>query len=413
MKLVIKIGLILFTIQSMAGGLPVNLVRQNLNLALTDPTTVRHAGDGSNRLFITEQSGTIKIYNGTSLEATDFLDISSIIASGGERGLLGVDFDPNYATNGYFYVHYNKNGSNFGDTIIARYSVSSGDSNIADPNSAQIIMRIDQPASNHNGGDIHFGPDGFLYIGMGDGGGSNDNAGDGNNAQNKANLLGAMLRIDVSPPTINLDIIYSDSFEEPDNGINLNACGLDSVPGSYRIPNDNPFLNDANTCSEIWASGLRNPYRFSFDKQNGDMLIGDVGQNAFEEVNFQAASSNGGENYGWVCREGAHNNLTGFCDGSEVFTEPVIDLPQSADNGCSVMGGYVYRGTAIPSIQGLYIFSDFCAGEMNFATPSGANWSFEMLEDVNFGTRGFGEDEDGEIYHIFGDQIFKFILEIM
>jgi hypothetical protein len=212
-----------------------------------------------------------------------------------------------------------------------------------------------------------------------------------------------MLRIDVS----STESVFYDSFE------NLNKCGLDSTLGSYRIPQDNPFINDENSCAEIWSFGLRNHYRFSFDKQTGDMLIGDVGQNAFEEVSFQPASSNGGENYGWVCREGAHSHLTGFCNGTEVFTDPVIDLPQSVDGGCSVMGGYVYRGSAIPAIQGLYIFSDYCAGEMNFATPAGATWSYEMLEDVNFGTRGFGEDEEGEIYHIFGHQIFKFILEIM
>jgi glucose/arabinose dehydrogenase len=409
MKIVIKLGLIFFTIQSLAGGIPV--ARQNLNISsLSTPTTLRHAGDGSGRLFITEKAGAIKIYNGTSV-TTDFLDISSLVSSSGERGLLGLDFDPNYSTNGYFYVKYNNNG---GDTIIARYSVSAGDANIADPNSAQIIMRIDQPASNHNGGDIHFGPDGYLYIGMGDGGGSNDNAGNGNNAQNRANLLGAMLRIDVSPLMINLDIIYNDSFEEPDNSINLNTCGLDSVPGSYRIPNDNPYINDANVCSEIWAFGLRNPYRFSFDKQTGDMLIGDVGQNAFEEVNFQPASSNGGENYGWVCREGAHSHLTQFCTGDEVFTEPVIDLPQSADNGCSVMGGYVYRGTAIPAIQGRYIFADYCNGRINFTSPVVGNWSYELLEDLgNFQLIGFGEDEDGEVYYIFGNQIFKFIPEVL
>ena len=395
MKIIIKLGLILFTIQTLAGGIPV--ARQSLNISsLSTPTTVRHAGDGSGRLFITEKAGVIKIYNGTSV-TTNFLNISSLISGSGERGLLGLDFDPNYSTNGYFYVKYNNNG---GDTIIARYSVSAGDPDIADPNSAQIIMQIDQPAPNHNGGDIHFGPDGFLYIGMGDGGGSNDNAGNGNNAQNKANLLGAMLRIDVSSN----EPMFYDSFETS------NKCGINSTPGSYRIPQDNPFINDENSCAEIWSYGLRNPYRFSFDKQTGDMLIGDVGQNAFEEVNFQPASSKGGENYGWVCREGAHSHLTNFCNGSEVFTDPVIDLPQNADDGCSVMGGYVYRGTAIPAIQGQYIFADYCNGRINFTSPIVGNWTYELLVDLsNFQLIGFGEDEEGEVYYIFGNQIFKFV----
>ncbi len=383
-------------------ALPANLQRQLL-FSANQPIAVRHAGDGSGRLFIVEQTGTIKIWDGTSLLATNFIDISAKVASGGERGLLGLDFDPNYSTNGYFYVYYTKNGANFGDTIIERYSVTSN-ANIADFTSGQVIMRIPQTASNHNGGDIHFGPDGYLYIGMGDGGGAGDLP---NNAQNLALLLGKMLRIDVSEEVVNPDIVYQDSFESPST---VNTCGLDSVAGSYRIPNDNPFINDASACAEIWSYGLRNPYRWSFDKQTGDLIMGDVGQNLYEEVNFQPASSTGGENYGWRCREGAHDFDTSLCTGNEVFTEPVIDLPQASNNGCSVMGGYVYRGSAIPAIQGLYVFSDYCGGEINFATPTGSTWSFEMLEDVNFGTRGFGEDEAGEIYHIFNNEIYKFIL---
>ncbi len=392
----ILIGLLILSSYSAYCALPVNLQRTRL-FSANEPIAVRHAGDGSGRLFIVEQAGTIKIYNGTSLLATNFIDISAKVASGGERGLLGLDFDPNYASNGFFYVNYTKNGSNFGDTIIERYSVTAN-ANIADSTSGQVIMRIPQTASNHNGGDIHFGPDGYLYIGMGDGGGAGDVP---NNAQNLALLLGKMLRIDVS----STELVYSDSFENPSN-----LCGLDSVTGSYKIPNDNPFINQAGQCAEIWSYGLRNPYRWSFDKQTGDLIMGDVGQNLYEEVNFQSASSVGGENYGWRCREGAHDFNTSMCTGSEVFTEPVIDLPQASDGGCSVMGGYVYRGSAIPAIQGLYIFSDYCGGEMNFATPTGATWSFEMLEDVNFGTRGFGEDEAGEIYHIFNSDIYKFEL---
>lgn len=388
-----------------AGTLPVE--RVNLGLSLSSPVAVRHAGDGSGRLFIAEQAGVIKIYNGASLEATNFLDISSQVFNSGERGLLGLDFDPNYTTNGHFYVYYSRATSDNSidhDTIIERYTVSNN-ANIADINSGVLIMRIEQPAPNHNGGDMHFGPDGYLYIGMGDGGGSGDNAGDGNNAQNKSNLLGAMLRIDVS----STEPVYADSFE------NLAPnCGLDSISGSYKVPHDNPFINDVNSCAEIWAYGLRNPYRWSFDKLTGDMIIGDVGQGAYEEVNFQSSSSNGGENYGWRCREGAHDFNTSLCTGSEIFTEPVIDIPRHASApavNCSVMGGYVYRGTAMPALQGRYIFSDYCNGEINFTQSAVGDWSIDILEDFGSGsgTRGFGEDEAGEIYHIYGNNIFKFM----
>lgn len=411
MKSIIKLGLIFITMQSCAGisDLPANLVRENLNLTLSRPTVVRHAGDGSGRLFIAEQGGTIKIYNGTSLEATNFLDISLVVDSVGERGLLGLDFDPNYINNGHFYIYYSKPNSDLNvnhNSIIERYTVSNN-ANIADAASGVTILEIEQPFENHNGGDIHFGPDGYLYIATGDGGSGNDPL---NKAQDLTSLLGKMLRIEVIP-----DNLYKDSFESLNSkgtaGI-LNKCGLNSSFGSYKIPLDNPLINDNTICAEIWSYGLRNPYRWSFDNLTGDIIIGDVGQNDFEEVNFQLASSTGGENYGWRCREGAHvnpNPNTG-CIGGETFTEPVIDIPQQPSANCSVMGGYVYRGNAIPALQGRYIYSDYCNGEINFTNSAVGNWSFSTLEDVGFGTRGFGEDEAGEIYHIFRNQIFKFIL---
>lgn len=379
---------------TLAGGpvLPSGLSFQTL-FSADSPTTVRHAGDGSNRLFIAEQDGTIKIYDGNNLLATNFLDISSKVRCCGERGLLGLDFDPDYANNGFFYVNYTKDGSNLGDTVIERYQVSAGNPNIADPNSGQILIRIDQHSSNHNGGDIHFGPDGYLYIAMGDGGGGGDT---GNYAQSMDELLGKMLRIDVNP-----DIIYKNSVEID------TSCGLDAT--QYYVPSDNPFLNENNTCSEIWAYGLRNPYRFSFDSLTGDLIIGDVGQNAYEEIDFQLASNTGGDNFGWRCREGAHNYNTTLCSNGDTYVEPVIDLPQSSNGGCSVMGGYVYRGPidTMPPVQGLYIFSDYCGGEMNFAAP---NWQYSMLTNVGFGTRGFGEDEQGNVYLILGDQIRKLVI---
>jgi hypothetical protein len=393
------ITLLLFSFGIYAGGLPPNLERQLL-FTVSEPTTVRHAGDGSGRIFISEQGGKIKIYDGISLLANNFIDLSSKLINSGERGLLGLDFDPDYVNNGYFYVNYTKSGSNSGDTIIERYSVSTGDPNIADPNSGVVVMRIEQPFSNHNGGDIHFGPDGYLYIGMGDGGSGGD---PNNNAQTLSSMLGKMLRIDVSP-----DQIFSDSFEQQ-TPVNITQCGLDSTPGSYRIPTDNPFVADSNNCGEIWSYGLRNPYRWSFDSQNGDIIIGDVGQNAFEEVSFQPAVSLGGENFGWRCREGAHDFNTSLCDNGKVFVEPVIDIDRTSNGDCSVMGGYVYRGPIV-QLQGLYIFSDFCGGDINFATPSAGTWSFVTWTDVGFGTRGFGEDEAGNVYHIFNNDIYLFRL---
>ncbi len=379
-------------------AIPENLELQPL-FSLNNPLAVRHAGDGTGRLFIIEQAGTIRIYDGSSLLATPFLDITAKVNSGGERGLLGIDFDPDYSNNGYFYVNYTKASPNSGDTIIERYQVSAGDPNIADPASGQVIMRIDQPASNHNGGDIHFGPDGYLYIGMGDGGGGGDTS---NYAQRNDELLGAMLRIDVTPNVSGLP--YSDSFEAATAAVAAanNKCGLDAAV--YSIPVDNPFAQDPTKCGEIWAYGLRNPWRWSFDKLTGDLITSDVGQNVAEEVNFQAASSVGGENYGWRCREGARDFNTSLCTPGDVYTEPVIDLPHSANDGCSVMGGYVYRGP-ITELTGLYVYSDYCGGEMYFATISPGTWTSEFWQDVGFGTKSFGEDEAGNIYVIIGNTI--------
>jgi glucose/arabinose dehydrogenase len=373
--------------------IPANLALQQL-YTLTDPLTVRHAGDGSGRIFTITKGGTIRIYNGTSLLTTPFLDITSKVRSGGERGLLGLDFDPNYSSNGYFYVYYTQETPNTGDTIIERYQVSSGDPNVADANSGHIILRIDQPFSNHNGGDIHFGPDGYLYIGMGDGGSGGD---PDNYAQTKNNLLGKILRINVNP-----DIIFTDSVEVNDK------CGLDQ--GHYFVPSDNPFINNSGECSEMWTWGWRNPWRWSFDSQTGDMIVGDVGQNAYEEVSYQSVSSSGGENYGWSCREGAHTYNAARCDIGETYIEPVVDIDRTTNGDCSVIGGYVYRGPIV-GLQGLYVFSDYCGGNINFATPNGQNtWSFTTWQDVGFGIQSFGEDEDGNIYVLQNSSVYKFIL---
>ena len=327
---------------------------------LSQPLGIRHAGDG--RLFIVEQGGRILVYNGTSVLPTPFLDIRSGVSCCGEQGLLGLAFHPNYASNGFFYVNYTDLG---GDTVVARYRVSATDPNRADAGSASLILHVSQPFANHNGGNLLFGPDGYLYIGMGDGGSGGD---PGNRAQNLNELLGKMLRIDV-------------------NG---------AAP--YAIPPTNPFANSTNARREIWAYGLRNPWRFSFDRENGDLWIGDVGQNAWEEVDLQRASSNGGENYGWRRMEGTHCfNPSTNCAAGSTLVLPVLEYSHADDN-CSVTGGYRYRGTKYPRLRGMYLYADFCTGKIWGATETGSTWTTRLLLDVTFPISTFGEDVNGELY---------------
>lgn len=325
----------------------------------SSPVDVTHAGD--ERLFVVEQSGRIKIIDeaGTVLP-TPFLNISSLTNSGGERGLLGLAFHPDYANNGYFFVNYTDLS---GDTRVVRYSRSADDPNIADPNSAMQVIFIDQTQGNHNGGCIKFGPDGYLYIGMGDGGGGGDTP---NNSQNTNLLLGKMLRLDVDSET------------------------------PYAVPADNPFVGNANVRDEIWAIGLRNPWRFSFDRETGDMWIGDVGQNAFEEIDFQPADSPGGENYGWRCYEGnSPYNLSG-CTGDYVF--PAYSIPHTT-GVCSITGGFVYRGTAYPQLVGKYIFADFCSRDFFMIEPDGdGGWIGQLIGEYPYSITSFGEGADGELY---------------
>jgi len=328
---------------------------------------ITHAGDGSGRLFITLQEGKIMIFDGTNVLSTPFLDISPLVSCCGERGLLSVAFHPNYENNGFFYVNYTNNN---GDTRVVRYSVSAN-SNIADSSSAHTMLEVNQPESNHNGGQLQFGPDGLLYIGMGDGGGGGDPQ---DNAQNMQTLLGKMLRIDVD----------GDDFST-DNTRN------------YSIPPSNPFVGDPNVLDEIWSSGLRNPWRFSFDCVSGDLFIGDVGQSSFEEIDFQPAASTGGENYGWRCYEGnADFNLMGCGPvGNCIF--PIYDYSHSL--GCSVTGGYVYRGNQVIDLIGHYLFGDFCSGRIwGSIRDQNSNWVTDLLLDSAFLISTFGEDEDGELY---------------
>ena len=274
---------------------------------LDRPVAITNAGDGSDRLFITLLGGQIRIFDGQQILAQPFLDISSLVTSGGEQGLFSVAFHPDYANNGWLYVDYTDLN---GNTVIASYSISA-DPNIVDPASAAILLSISQPFANHNGGQLQFGPDGYLYIGMGDGGSGGDPQ---NNAQTLSTLLGKMLRIDV-----------------------------DGAP-PYSIPADNPFINDPVAREEIWALGLRNPWRFSFDRQTGDLFIADVGQSTLEEVDFQPSHSTGGANYGWRLMEGSDcYNPTTNCNNG-MLTLPILEYDHSL--GCSITGGYRYRGTA-------------------------------------------------------------------
>ncbi len=328
-----------------------------------DPVDITNAGADDDRLFVVEQDGRIKIVNpGTSSHAT-FMDIDDRVTSGGESGLLGLAFHPDYANNGFFFVNYTRNG---GDTRISRFSVMPNNPDQGDPDSEVVLMTIEQPYWNHNGGGIKFGADGYLYIGMGDGGSGGDPQ---NFSQNRQSLLGKMLRIDINTTT-------------------------------YGVPLDNPFVNDPNTLNEIWAIGVRNPWRFSFDRETGDMWMGDVGQSAREEVNFQAANSTGGENYGWRCYEGENSYNTGGCGSSSDYEFPVFTYNNTGSVGCSITGGFIYRGAQYPDIYGVYFVGDYCSGRIWALENNGdGTWNDSQVLDIESNQLStFGEDSDGELY---------------
>ncbi len=318
------------------------------------------AGDVPGRLYVVEQGGRIMVVEGSAVRATPFLDISDRVLAGGERGLLSVAFAPDYGRSGRFFVNYTDPQ---GNTVIERYERSS-DSSAADPSSGRVVLRIEQPASNHNGGLLLFGPDGYVYVGMGDGGG-----GGAENAQRSDTLLGKMLRLDVSGD-------------------------------AYAIPPDNPFVGDPAVSDEVWALGLRNPWRFSFDRALGDLWIGDVGGSRWEEVDFQPAASDGGENYGWPPMEGPDCG-SGTCDPSD-YVPPVAAYGHSEGN-CVVVGGYVYRGSAVPELRGTYLFADYCSGRMwtlAAADASAGTAQARPILESGLTVSSFGEDGDGELYVI-------------
>jgi glucose/arabinose dehydrogenase len=386
------LALIVCPIGGVRAGVPTDLELEFVTGGLTRPVTIRHAGDGSGRLFIVEQAGRIRIYdtNAGTLLPTPFLDIVALVDdSGNEQGLLGLDFHPNFETNGYFYVNYTRDPPTGLDrTVIARYEVSANP-DVAEPASAFTLLEIAQDFSNHNGGDIHFGPDGYLYIGMGDGGSGND---PNNRAQNLGQLLGKMLRIDVD----------GSAPAEPND-----LCGLIK---NYGIPADNPFQGGSGDCDEIWAFGVRNPWRWSFDRITDDLVIGDVGQNAIEEVDFQKAASSGGENYGWSCMEGNNATSNPACLPGGLVA-PIFTYTHSF--GCSITGGYVYRGP-ISALDGSYVVADYCSGRIWFGDETSPNvWTFNQWMDTTMSISSFGEDEVGNVYVAdFNSGIYRFSVPI-
>ncbi|MGH2455627.1 MAG: PQQ-dependent sugar dehydrogenase [Candidatus Limnocylindria bacterium] len=333
---------------------------------LSGPVGITHALDGSGRLYVNQRGGAIRVIEpGGELRAEPFVDLSQRILAGGERGLLGLAFHPDYARNRRLFVHYSRAGD--GATVISELAAGA-DGRTADPDSERVLLSVAQPFANHNGGEIAFGPDGYLYIGLGDGGSGGDPL---RNGQNRDVLLGKILRIDV-----------------------------DGTGGGrrYLIPPDNPFApggaQAGSGAPEVWAYGLRNPWRFSFDPEWGDIYIGDVGQGSWEEIDRQPGDSRGGENYGWNVMEGRHCFRSG-CDQTG-YVKPIAEY--SHDFGCSVTGGHVYRGAAQPELAGVYVFADYCSGFVFTLQVDAGTITPKVVLESGLRVSAFGTDQDGEIY---------------
>jgi glucose/arabinose dehydrogenase len=334
----------------------------------TEPTFVTHAGDGSGRMFVAEQGGTIR-----TLDGAMFLDIRDRVnPSSNEQGLLGLAFAPDFASSGVFYVNYTARNDN---SITARFRSADGGTS-GDPASEEVLLDIEDPAANHNGGMLAFGPDGYLYVGLGDGGAGDDRF---KNGQNLRALWGKLLRLDVSAAT------------------------------GYATPADNPFDAD-EARPEIWAYGVRNPWRFSFDRATGDLYVGDVGQNRLERINYQPAGSPGGQNYGWPIIE-ATSCLSGDSCDRAGLTLPIAEYSHD-EGGCSVIGGYVYRGARYPDLAGTYLYGDYCSGKIWTLRRAGESWTASQALDKAMLISSFGEDEAGELYVVAHNEgaIYRLVL---
>jgi glucose/arabinose dehydrogenase len=343
-----------------ATGTPPAIALSTFVSGLSSPVGMESAHDQSGRFFVPQQGGVIRLVQNGTVNATPFLDISGLVESGGEKGLLGLAFHPSFSTNRKFYVDYTRRNGTQLQTVIAEYLADSANPNVADPSSERILLVIDQPFDNHNGGQLAFGADGFLYIGMGDGGSGGDPH---NNGQNTNALLGKILRVDVNTTT---------------------------AGKQYGIPAGNPFASGGGA-PEVYAYGFRNPWRFSFDTANARLFVGDVGQDAFEEVDIVES----GKNYGWNIMEGTHCYNATNCS-SAGLTPPITDYSHS--EGESVTGGFLYRGKAIPGMVGRYIFGDFVSGKIWVLTPNGANWDRTLSLSTGRGISSFARDDDGELY---------------
>jgi glucose/arabinose dehydrogenase len=339
-----------------------------ISSGLSAPMQFVHAGDGSKRIFIVQKAGTIRVYDSTFNFLSVFGTVSNVSTSG-ERGLLSLAFHPNYSTNGFLYVYYTNTAGNL---ELARYHVNSGSPNTLDAASKVIVLTIPHPTnSNHNGGELHFGTDGYLYLSTGDGGGAGDVP---NNAQNTAVLLGKILRLNVN---------------------------TSATAPYYAVPAGNPFSN------EVYAYGLRNPYRWSFDKATQDMWIGDVGQDSWEEINFRAAASTLGTNYGWRCYEGNATYNAAGCTGTNYIFP--VHAYTTQNPAASITGGVVYRGTTYPALQGVCLSADFYSGVFYKIVPNGSGWDVTTQTLSPTGIVDFGETESGEVYVVSntGNSVFR------
>ena len=361
--LVALIGLLACDSEPTPPTISVEVERVFSNLSFEEMTNLVQPDDTGDLIFITEQGGVIYSFSSNNpQQANVFLDITDRVSRGGnEEGLLGLAFDPDYRENGYLYVYYSV--ADPSRSVLARFSIDEEDTDVADPESEVIIMEVDQPFANHNAGQLAFGPDGYFYIGLGDGGGSGDPLG---NAQNLSTVLGSILRIDV-------------------NGL--------SAPGDYAIPADNPFMGTEDAREEIWAFGLRNPWRFSFDLETGLLWAADVGQNLWEEIDIITK----GANYGWNIMEDSHCYSPSTGCNQSGLTLPIFEYDHS--QGCSVTGGYVYRGDQIPALQGYYIYGDYCSGNIWALAYDGSAVTENIrLVDSGLSITSFGEDLAGNLY---------------